>query len=124
MSKSPVEQGFTLIELLVVLAVMGLLTVLLVPQLQSVRDTRDAGALEDALTDLREARFKALDEGRSVAVEVAALPGTPQWQPAFPASAPQPVFAGEGSATGGTLLFADGQAIRISWIDGHAARAR
>lgn len=61
------QHGFTLVELLVVFALIALLTALVPLAFERLREsTQYRDAVRAALSDIRQARYRALSEGREV----------------------------------------------------------
>lgn len=65
------NEGFTLIELMIVIAVVGILTVVTVPNYQSLRDQyRLESSANHVLLRLRHAQQIAMDERKNIGVEL------------------------------------------------------
>ena len=140
------EAGFTLIEMLVVLVVLGLLVGLIVargpPRSQALSMRAAVGGVAQ---ELRQARAQAIAGNRrltvgfdgrrhSYTVEGGAerpLPPALGFTIAAPEGAPpgasgRIVFAPDGSASGGSILFAEGarrQQVTVAWLTGRVSVA-
>ena len=138
-----VQRGFTLIELLVVFAMVALLTALVPVAYERMRESAQyRDAVRGVLSDMRQARYRALSEGREVGfrIDLANRTYGVEGRPSKPL--PQPLrlrttvadielsagqtagirFLPSGGATGGTIeiLRPGGAGVRLSvdWLSG------
>ena len=143
-----VERGFTLIELLVVFAMVALLTALVPLAFERLRESAQyRDTVRGMLSDIRQARYRALAEGRQVRfrVDLAArnygLDGRPAKQVPEPlrlratvadieltaAQSAAILFLPSGGATGGTIEIVrpSGAGVRLSvdWLSGGVAQS-
>lgn len=142
------ERGFTLIELLVVLAMVGLVTALVPLAFDRLRESAQyRDTVRGMLSDMRQARYRALAEGRDVRfrVDLAARNYGLEGRPAK--GVPQPLrlratvadveltadqvaailFLPSGGATGGTIEIVRpsgaGVRLRVDWLSGGVAQS-
>lgn len=144
-----VERGFTLLELLVVFAMIGLLTTLVPLAFDRLREsTQYRDTVRGVLSDMRQARYRALAEGRTVRFNLDlgkrsyGVEGSPV------RSVPEPLqlratvadiqmtgvqnagilFLPTGGATGGTIEIArpSGAGVRLTvdWLSGAVAQTQ
>lgn len=144
-----VERGFTLLELLVVFAMIGLLTTLVPLAFDRLREsTQYRDTVRGVLSDMRQARYRALAEGRAVRFNLDlgkrnyGVEGSPV------RSVPEPLqlratvadiqmtaaqnagilFLPTGGATGGTIEIArpSGAGVRLTvdWLSGAVAQTQ
>ena len=143
-----VERGFTLIELLVVFAMVALLTALVPLAFERLRESAQyRDTVRGMLSDIRQARYRALAEGRQVRfrVDLAArnygLDGRPAKQVPEPlrlratvadieltaAQSAGILFLPSGGATGGTIEIVrpSGAGVRLTvdWLSGGVAQS-
>lgn len=143
-----VERGFTLIELLVVFAMVALLTALVPLAFERLRESAQyRDTVRGMLSDIRQARYRALSEGRQVRfrVDLAArnygLDGRPVKQVPEPlrlratvadieltaAQSAGILFLPSGGATGGTIEIVrpSGAGVRLTvdWLSGGVAQS-
>ena len=143
-----VERGFTLIELLVVFAMVALLTALVPLAFERLRESAQyRDTVRGMLSDIRQARYRALAEGRQVRfrVDLAArnygLDGRPAKQVPEPlrlratvadieltaAHSAGILFLPSGGATGGTIEIVrpSGAGVRLTvdWRSGGVAQS-
>ncbi len=143
-----VERGFTLIELLVVFAMVALLTALVPLAFGRLRESAQyRDTVRGMLSDIRQARYRALAEGRQVRfrVDLAArnygLDGRPAKQVPEPlrlratvadieltaAQSAGILFLPSGGATGGTIEIVrpSGAGVRLTvdWLSGGVAQS-
>lgn len=143
-----VERGFTLIELLVVFAMVALLTALVPLAFERLRESAQyRDTVRGMLSDIRQARYRALSEGRQVRfrVDLAArnygLDGRPAKQVPEPlrlratvadieltaAQSAGILFLPSGGATGGTIEIVrpSGAGVRLTvdWLSGGVAQS-
>jgi len=138
-----VQRGFTLLELLVVFAMVALLTGLVPLAYERMRESAQyRDAVRSVLSDIRQARYRALSEGRDVRFRVDLANRTYGMEGRPPKTLPQPLrlrttvadielnagqvagirFLPSGGATGGTIeiLRPGGAGVRLSvdWLSG------
>jgi general secretion pathway protein H len=138
-----VQRGFTLIELLVVFAMVALLAGLVPLAYERLRESAQyRDAVRAVLSDMRQARYHALSEGREVRFRVDLSNRTYGVEGRPPKSLPQPLrlrttvaemesdaqrtaairFLPSGGATGGTveILRPGGAGVRLTvdWLSG------
>lgn len=143
-----VERGFTLIELLVVFAMVALLTALVPLAFERLRESAQyRDTVRGMLSDIRQARYRALAEGRQMRfrVDLAArnygLEGRPAKQVPEPlrlratvadieltaAQSAGILFLPSGGATGGTIEIVrpSGAGVRLTvdWLSGGVAQS-
>ncbi len=137
------QRGFTLIELLVVLAMVALLTTMVPLAFERVRESAQyRDTVRGVLSDMRQARYRAISEGRNVRFRVDlahrsyGIEGRPS------RSVPQPLslrstvadieanadqtagilFLPSGGATGGTIEIlrpgGAGARLTVDWLSG------
>ncbi len=142
------QRGFTLIELLVVFAMVALLTALVPLAFERLRESSQyRDTIRGMLSDMRQARYRALAEGREVRFRVD-LQGRNYGLEGRPAKAvPQPLrlratvadiemtaaqsagilFLPSGGATGGTIevVRPSGAGVRLTvdWLSGAVAQS-
>ena len=137
------QRGFTLLELLVVFAMVALLTGLVPLAYERLRESAQyRDAVRSVLSDIRQARYRALAEGRDVRFRVDLANRTYGMEGRPPKTLPQPLrlrttvadielnagqvagirFLPSGGATGGTIeiLRPGGAGVRLSvdWLSG------
>ena len=137
------QRGFTLIELLVVFAIVALLTALVPIAYERLRESAQyRDAVRGMLSEMRQARYRALAEGREVRFGVDLVQGTYGAEGRPPRQMPQPLrmrttvadielradqtagirFLPGGGATGGTveILRPGGAGVRLTvdWLSG------
>jgi general secretion pathway protein H len=137
------ERGFTLVELLVVLALVGLLAALVPLAFDRLRESahyRDT--VRAVLTDIRQARHRALAEGREVRFGIDILARTYGLEGRPPRTLPEPLrlratvadvevsadqkaairFLPDGGATGGSIEIlrpsGAGARLTVDWLSG------
>ena len=138
-----VQRGFTLIELLVVLAMIALLAALVPLAFERVREAAQyRDAVRSVLSDMRQARYRALSEGREVRFRVDLAHRSYGVEGRPPKALPEPLrlrttvadieltadktaairFLPSGGATGGTIeiLRPGGAGVRLTvdWLSG------
>jgi general secretion pathway protein H len=137
-------RGFTLVELLVVFALLALLVAIVPPAYDRLREgSQYRDAVRTMTSDLRQARFRALTEGRDVRFSVDLAQRTYGVEGAAPHQLPEPLqmqatvagvetsatqrtaairFLPSGGATGGTveLRRPSGAGVRLTvdWLSG------
>jgi len=140
------EQGFTLVELLVVLTIMALAMAAVPRMLAGVPSIRLRTAADDMVATLRELHQQAIRRGETteLILEMAARVYRTSSDPAprrlpeivaelgFNSTAVLPSgtnasirFFADGSATGGTVLFKNGErlaAVKVDWLTGRVRR--
>lgn len=136
------QRGFTLLELLVVLAIIALLSAMVPLAFERVRESAQyRDAVRGVLSDMRQARYRALSEGREVRFRVDLAHRTYGLEGRPPTSLPEPLrlrttiadielkdqaaairFLPSGGATGGTIeiLRPGGGGVRLTvdWLSG------
>jgi general secretion pathway protein H len=144
-----VQRGFTLIELLVVFAMVALLTALVPLAYERLRESAQyRDAVRGMLSDMRQARYRALSEGQEVRfrVDLANRSYGVEGRPSK--SLPQPLrlrttvadiergadqtaairFLPSGGATGGTveILRPGGAGVRLTvdWLSGSVTQSQ
>jgi general secretion pathway protein H len=140
------EQGFTLVELLVVLTIMALAMAAVPRMLAGVPSIRLRTAADDMVATLRELHQQAIRRGETteLILDTAARVYRTSSEPA-PRRLPEIVaelgfsptavlpsgtnasirFFADGSATGGTVLFKNGErlaAVKVDWLTGRVRR--
>jgi len=138
-----VQRGFTLIELLVVLAMIALLAALVPLAFERLREAAQyRDAVRSVLSDMRQARYRALSEGREVRFRVDLAHRSYGVDGRPPKALPEPLrlrttvadielnadqtaairFLPSGGATGGTIeiLRPGGAGVRLTvdWLSG------
>ena len=138
-----VQRGFTLIELLVVLAMIALLAALVPLAFERLREAAQyRDAVRSVLSDMRQARYRALSEGREVRFRVDLAHRSYGVEGRPPKALPEPLrlrttvadieltadktaairFLPSGGATGGTIeiLRPGGAGVRLTvdWLSG------
>ena len=138
-----VQRGFTLIELLVVLAMIALLTAVVPLAFERLREAAQyRDAVRSVLSDMRQARYRALSEGREVRFRVDLAHRSYGVEGRPPKALPEPLrlrttvadieltadktaairFLPSGGATGGTveILRPGGAGVRLTvdWLSG------
>jgi general secretion pathway protein H len=140
------EQGFTLVELLVVLTIIALAMAAVPRMLTSLPSIRLRTAADDMVATLRELHQQAIRRGETteLILDTAARVYQTSSDPAprrlpeivaelgFNSTAVLPSgtnasirFFADGSATGGTVLFKNGErlaAIKVDWLTGRVRR--
>jgi general secretion pathway protein H len=140
------EQGFTLVELLVVLTIIALAMAAVPRMLASLPSIRLRTAADDMVATLRELHQQAIRRGETteLILDTAARVFRTSSDPAprrlpeivaelgFNSTAVLPSgtnasirFFADGSATGGTVLFKNGErlaAIKVDWLTGRVRR--
>ena len=139
----PVQRGFTLIELVVVLAMMALLTATVPLVFEHLRESAQyRDAVRGVLSDMRQARYRALSEGSNVRFRVDlahrsyGIEGRPSKSVPEPLSLRATVadvemsadqtagilFLPSGGATGGTIEIlrpgGAGTRLTVDWLSG------
>ncbi|MEO5671889.1 MAG: type II secretion system protein, partial [Ramlibacter sp.] len=142
------QRGFTLLELLVVFAIVALLTALVPLAYDRLRESSQyRDAVRGVLSELRQARYRAVAEGREVHFTVNLAEGTYGAEGRPPKPLPQPLrirttvadielqagqsagirFLPSGGATGGTveILRPGGAGVRLTvdWLSGAVVQA-
>lgn len=142
------QRGFTLLELLVVFAIVALLTALVPIAYDRLRESSQyRDAVRGVLSELRQARYRAVAEGREVHFTVNLAEGTYGAEGRPPRPLPQPLrirttvadielqagqaagirFLPSGGATGGTveILRPGGAGVRLTvdWLSGAVVQA-
>jgi len=137
------QRGFTLIELLVVFALLALVMALVPIAFDRLREsTQYRDAVRSVLADLRQARYRAISEGREVRFQVDLKSRNYGVEGRAPKSLPEPLrvrttvagveldanrtaairFLPSGGATGGTveILRPGGAGVRLTvdWLSG------
>ena len=137
------QRGFTLIELLVVFAMVALLTALVPLAYERLRESAQyRDAVRGVLSDMRQARYRALSEGKDVRFQVDLAHRSYGMEGRPPRSLPEPLrlrttvadielgadqtagirFLPSGGATGGTveILRPGGAGVRLTvdWLSG------
>jgi len=143
-----VQRGFTLIELLVVLAMVALLTAIVPLAFERLRESAQyRDAVRSVLSDMRQARYRALSEGRDVRFRVDLAHRSYGIEGRPPKSLPEPLrlrttvadielkadqtagilFLPSGGATGGTIeiLRPGGAGVRLTvdWLSGAVSQS-
>lgn len=142
------QRGFTLVELLVVLALVGLLTTMVPLAFERLRESAQyRDAVRAVLTDMRQARYAAVSEGREVRFAVD-LPGRTYGMEGRPSRhLPEPLklsatvaniellpgktaairFLPDGGATGGSIEIirpgGAGTRVTVDWLSGGVTQA-
>ena len=141
------ERGFTLVELLVVFAIIALLMAVVPVAFDRLREsTQYRDTIRGMLSDMRQARYRALAEGREVRFRVDLDERSYGVEGRTAKAVPQPlklratvagaqltgtqvagiVFLPSGGATGGTIEIVRpsgaGVRLRVDWLSGGVAQ--
>ena len=137
------QRGFTLLELLVVLAIIALLSAMVPLAFERVRESAQyRDTVRGVLSDMRQARYRALSEGREIRFRVDLAHRTYGLEGRPPTSLPEPLrlrttvadielnadqtagirFLPSGGATGGTIEIlrpaGGGVRLTVDWLSG------